>query len=133
MSAPSYIDSLLGGPPSEHYVKRGLSMVLAGAFGGYMVTSLPDDFLLLFENPIMQFIICLLIFNLNRSNTVPVSWVFYDAALALAVIQTIIFWVGWYYQDDERNKYRWMEDLNSRNINVMVITLLIVGLGLIQW
>lgn len=94
----AYVSSVVGGSPPGHNLNRSLSLLLAGMLGGYLITACPDAYLRLFQNPVLQFGVMLIIFNLDRKSAkVPVLWVVLDALLLVALLQAVVRGSNWWY------------------------------------
>ena len=94
----AYASSVVGGSPPGHNLNRSLSLLLAGMLGGYLITACPDAYLRLFQNPVLQFGVMLIIFNLDRKSAkVPVLWVVLDALLLVALLQAVVRGSNWWY------------------------------------
>ena len=97
-----YARSLQGGEPSAHTVRQAVQLVIGAVFAGYTVTAFPPQFLKLFEKPVMQFFVFLVLFNQNYwsgSKGFPRWYVLLDALLFTAVIQTAIYFAKKYYAE----------------------------------
>lgn len=105
-----YVSSLVGGSPSSHHINRSLSLLLTAMLGGYLMTACPDRYLRLFQHPILQFAVVLMLFNLDQGSTgwkIPESWMVFDTLIVVLLIQLLVvttnWWYGWHAFADSRH------------------------------
>lgn len=124
----------MGGPPESHHLTKEISIIFTAAISGYLITSFHPDYLLLFENPVMQFSVALLIFNLGRSEAIPYNWLFLDALLLTGVLQLIERLTTWYYSEDGKMQApEWTTRLRPKDLVAMAITILVGMMLLFRW
>ena len=99
-----YYQSLAGGPPSSHTVRQAIQLIIGAVFAGYTATALPPKFLKLFEKPVYQFLIFLVLFNQNYWNETgfPRWYMFMDAFLSTFALQLLIYVTKKFYPPEEK-------------------------------
>ncbi len=90
--------------PSHNFIIY-VAIVLGSIFAGYTVTSLPHEFLKLFEHYIGQFFIIFLIFNIvDRKKGFPIIFIVFDAILFTVFIQLFLKLVNKFYKKKQETK-----------------------------
>ena len=98
-----YFISLSGGPPAYHRADSTLLLMVGSVFAGYTATAFPDKFLKKFENPILQFVVFLILglsTSLNGSNVK--LYVIGDAIITTIIFQILIY-ISKKYADNQEN------------------------------
>lgn len=89
MDIQKYIKSLSN--PAPIGASHGLLNVMVSAcIGGYMLSGFPTEFLTIFENPIFQYPVMLVLFETNTLHRrVDYWWIYADALIATIVLLII--------------------------------------------
>ena len=118
ISLPDYLKSISGGEPSSHRFDNTILLMCAAIFAGYTATSLPKNFLKLFQNPIVQFIVFYIIGITSYGGAMPpggkgfgpfkVFWagpyVFLDAILVVCLMQLLMYITRMIYGKDKKRQ-----------------------------
>jgi len=87
-----YLISISGGEPKSHNISIGIQLIIGAAFAGYTVTHMPEQFLKIFEHPLMQFLVYFVLFKQTQvDRTIPYYFAMFDALLFTIIINIIIY------------------------------------------
>lgn len=113
--APEATDDLLGrfahkvqNAFTEHGIATAWSVMVFGAFGGYMLTAVPNKILVLWELWPFQFLTCLVTFAIDSmTSDSPLSWlsVIADAFLCSILIQFFVRWTNYNWGDNPKQMF----------------------------